>query len=116
MRALHALFTFLLFSTPLFAFAGWEPAGVGDCAGTVVASSRGGMPTSARCDASMGGMTAVCWDSDQYQNPAMKGAGCAYKFVRTESCTGGATPGYLFRCAGFGVATRPPAPPAQRKR
>ncbi|MBI5543122.1 MAG: hypothetical protein HY901_04490 [Deltaproteobacteria bacterium] len=97
------------------AWAGWTPLGIGDCAGLEVGRSKGALPASGRCDASMGGMSAICWDNSQQRNPALKGAGCIYRKVRAESCQGGANPGAVYRCDGFGLAkpnASKPLPPA----
>lgn len=90
--------------------AEWTPVGVGDCAAAPVARSSGALPARGRCDASLGGMTAVCWDQVGQRNPALKGPGCLYRKVRAEACQGGPNPGQVYRCDGFGLASTKPAP------
>ncbi|MBN2573317.1 MAG: hypothetical protein JXP73_02015 [Deltaproteobacteria bacterium] len=80
----------------------WQPAGVGNCPGRDVGSSRGSVPEASKCDASFAGYTAVCWST-----------GCTYKNVLTGHCIGGANPGQMYTCApGSAPAATPPAPAA----
>jgi len=75
----------------------WQSVGTGDCPGRDVSSSTGPTPDPAKCDAAFAGFTAVCWSG-----------ACTYKNVPTASCTGGASPGRMYRC----VPSSPPPPPA----
>ncbi|HEY3450022.1 MAG TPA: tetratricopeptide repeat protein [Myxococcales bacterium] len=86
----------------------WTRLGAGDCAGPEAGSSKGLSPARSKCDASAGGMTAICWDGKGQVNPAVKGAGCVYRRVRAEACQGGPHPGTVFRCDGYPLATPKP--------
>ncbi|MGC4123141.1 MAG: hypothetical protein QM765_52950 [Myxococcales bacterium] len=105
----------LLLLSPAPARAEWALVGPGDCTGPEDGVSKGVSPARAKCNASMGGMTAVCWDGKKAINPAIKGPGCVYKRVRAETCQGGPLPGTVFRCDGFPLAATPQAKPPPPK-
>jgi hypothetical protein len=66
---------------------GWQPAGMGDCAGHDVGGTAGGTPDPTKCDTGFTGQTAVCWTN-----------GCTYKNIATGACTGGSSPGQMYTC------------------
>jgi hypothetical protein len=71
--------------------------GLGDCPGRDVAKTTGLAPDPSKCNANFAGQTAICWTS-----------GCTYKSVATAACTGGATPGQMYTCAGASTSKETP--------
>src|SRR5215470_7659788 len=87
-------------STP--AAAQWAQQRIGDCPGSDTACTMGATPDPSLCNATTSGTTAVCWDGVTYSNgaPCGSSAWCTYKSIDAPSCTGGASPGYLYECVG----------------
>jgi hypothetical protein len=80
----------------------WAFQRIGDCPGFDTACTVGATPDPTLCNAGTSGTTAVCWDGVTYGNGAPCGstAWCTYKSIDAPSCTGGASPGYLYECTG----------------
>ena len=88
----------------------WKLVGTGDCSGHAVGTnSMGPNPDAARCNSSLAGITAVCWNND-----------CNYKDIAPGACKGGAYPGRMYACqpaSGQGaVATSAQHSPDQAER
>ncbi|MGC4123140.1 MAG: hypothetical protein QM765_52945 [Myxococcales bacterium] len=103
----------LLCSAPAQATT-WEYVGVGDCTGNDTGSSLGAQPDPSRCGAATSGTAVVCWDDVQYKNPKARKPVCIYKRVQAAQCTGGASPGFVYRCgsdSAHGATVAPPPGP-----
>ncbi|MBP8980229.1 MAG: hypothetical protein KBG09_03185 [Syntrophobacterales bacterium] len=84
---------------------GWRYVGKGDCTGRDVQPLSLGspVPRADLCNASFLDKTAVCWDGSTMKHWGSDKPQCTYKDVAPEGCTGGGTPGYIYRCAQRGV-------------
>lgn len=81
------------------AWAGWVPAGQGDCPGPQVWGSAGEQPEAERCTPEFAGKTALCFTQVCYP-------GCQYIDVATRECKGGAEMANVYTC----VPEHPRAP------
>ncbi|MDZ4164830.1 MAG: discoidin domain-containing protein [Smithellaceae bacterium] len=73
----------------------WTFQRIGDCPGNDVASTSGSaIPAPQHCNEKTQGLTAVCWDRGV-------NSVCTYKSVTAEQCTGGRSPGNLYKCTEF---------------
>ena len=75
----------------------WQYLGI-DCPGNDVSSSPAAQPEQTRCDASMAGIAAVSWDGTKQRHHSFANAACTYKSVRSENCSGGRNPAFIYRC------------------
>jgi hypothetical protein len=73
------------------AWAGWVPAGQGDCPGLQVWGSAGEAPEAERCTPEFAGKTALCFTQVCYP-------GCQYIDVATRDCKGGAEMAQVYTC------------------
>jgi hypothetical protein len=80
----------------------WALQRIDDCSGFDTACTVGATPDPSLCNGTTSGTTAVCWDGVVHSNGAPCGstAWCTYKSIDAPSCTGGASPGYLYECTG----------------
>jgi len=90
----------------------WLQVGKGDCTGRDVQPLSVGspMPRPDLCNASFLNKTAVCWDGSSMKHWGSDKPQCTYKDVVPEGCTGGGTPGYIYRCVQRGVETSGTSP------
>ncbi|HPA16073.1 MAG TPA: hypothetical protein PKV75_12500 [Desulfobacterales bacterium] len=78
----------------------WVQVGNGDCTGRDVKplSVGSSMPKPDLCNASFLNKTAVCWDGTAMKHWGSDKPQCTYKDVAPDRCTGGGSPGYMYRC------------------
>jgi hypothetical protein len=67
-----------------------------DCPGRDIGMSNGAVPEQTQCRNT--NTTAVCWDGGLFVNGSHNGAWCTYKGIPADQCTGGTSPGKLYRC------------------
>jgi len=78
----------------------WVQVGNGDCTGKDVRplSMGSAEPKPELCNAQFLNKTAVCWDGSTMKHWGSDKPQCTYKDVAPDACTGGGSPGYMYKC------------------
>ena len=78
----------------------WMQVGSGDCTGRDVRplSMGSAKPKPELCNAQFVNKTSVCWDGSSLKHWGSGQPQCTYKDIAPEACTGGGSPGYMYKC------------------